>query len=86
MSPRAENLLNKAYQNYIVTNSKHFSIIPSGKTHLDLVDGARQLLRDGYIENLSDSATLNHIPDILAPIEFDITEIGLKYKRLNGKL
>lgn len=85
MSPRAEALLDEAYQNYLATGNTRFSIIPSGKTHLDLIDGARQLLRDRYIENLSESATLVHIPNIVASIEFDITEIGLKYKRFNGK-
>lgn len=85
MSPAALDILTESYKRYTSTLDTHFSFYPSGNKLLYQIEGTRQLSHDGYIENVSDFVFAQRFP-IPSLIEFNITEKGIEYMRLCGKL
>ena len=88
MSPAALELLSKAYKYYLKSYDCHFSYLcKNGNDLYYSINGAQQLDRDGYIDNVSDNVYSYQIsispPE---PITFDLTDKGIHYMRSQRKL
>ncbi len=88
MSPAALELLTKAYNHYLKTYDRHFSyLFQNGNDLFFSVNGAQQLERDGYIDNVSDNVYSSKISIVpVEPITFNLTDKGIDYMRSQGKL
>lgn len=88
MSPAAFELLSKAYEHYLKSYDRHFSYqFKNGNDLFYSINGAQQLDRDGYIDNVSDNVYSSQISIVpLDPIVFDLTDKGIGYMRSHREL
>ncbi len=88
MSPAAYELLAKAYDHYLEDQDRHFSyLFKNGDDLFYSINGAQQLDRDGYIDNVSDAVYSSQVSIVPPePIVFDLTDKGIGYMRSHREL
>jgi hypothetical protein len=88
MSPTALELLTKAYKHYLETYDHHFSYLFKNENDLYYSrNGAQQLEKEGYIDNVSDNVHSSRISIFpLDPITFDLTNKGIDFMQSQRKL